>query len=255
MNPRLQISLVVLVFAHCLFEVECGITWAQGSKNSSRLGNVSDSFYERLGVGFGFGLPSMNGRNKNNSSVIPIFGGFDPGSSARYGFARRGSGPGFSLGFNFAQGSSRQITNVVPSIVVPNGGVGWFNAGVLRPFITGVAPVVGFNNGATRAVSSGHLRPFDPTVIDNQQNSDTELKVDSSANTSMMGVSEIKELKTKQRIKQRERYLAAIQAILQAEEVGEVRRARVLVRKAINLTPNSDEKAYLEQKIKRLYAK
>ncbi len=147
--------------------------------------NVSDSFYERNGVNFGFSLPGGTGNGSrivgygpggitpnigfNQGSfgaTIPPVGGYSPNSSARFGFGRIGNGGGgFSLGFELGKGSSRSISSTTPSLMVQNGGYGSLFHGTVSPFVTGVIPVIGssglqpgqIDNAVTRAINSGLL--------------------------------------------------------------------------------------------------
>jgi hypothetical protein len=48
-----------------------------------------------------------------------------------------------SLGFNFAQGSSRSLSGTSQSMTNMNGNPGSFFSGSVRPFVLGVTPVVG----------------------------------------------------------------------------------------------------------------
>ena len=129
---------------------------------------ATDSYFERMGVNFGFSFPNgtgsgsrvvglfPNGQLNPNGIVfnqggfggaLPPFGGFDPASGARVGFGTvGGSGPNFSLGLSLAKGSTRTATTQAPSIVIPNGGFGGFSSGQFSPFVTSVSPVV-FGNG------------------------------------------------------------------------------------------------------------
>ena len=146
--------------------------------------NVSDSFFENLGVDFGF---SLGGGDPNGTgsrvvglnpfgqplgqivfsqggagSAIPPFGGFDPNSGAQTGFAvLNGNGGGFGLGLNFSQGNTRTLTSTTPGVTVQNGFGGSIFNGTVSPFVTGVVPVVGsggvIDNGTTRALNSGRL--------------------------------------------------------------------------------------------------
>jgi len=143
---------------------------AQYSKIATPFGAANDSFFERIGVGFGFNIngarfmpgddggPSAvvgllpNGafnpgglafRQNGFGSTIPAFGGFDPGSAARMGFAVRGNGGGMFFNLEAAHGSDRSIVSQTPMVVVPNGGGGFFSDSSQTPFVTGIIPVVG----------------------------------------------------------------------------------------------------------------
>ncbi len=140
---------------------------AQQINTSTPFIGVSDSYFERMGVNFGFSIPGGRGNgsrivgwngvnttpninfNQNGfGSAVPPFGGYDPNASARFGFSRvNPGGGGFSLGFEFGKGSTRTLTSTTPSLTTQNGFGGSIGNGSFRPFVTGVIPVVS-NNGS-----------------------------------------------------------------------------------------------------------
>ncbi|HAN96238.1 MAG TPA: hypothetical protein DCQ98_01810 [Planctomycetaceae bacterium] len=136
---------------------------AQYVQVGSPFRTFTDSYYERIGVNFGFDLPGgggIVGLNPDGSftpdgrirfsqgsfgSAVPPFGGYDPGADAHLGFrVGGGNGPGFNFNLAMGQGSSRTGTVVDPTIVMPNGVPGMMFDGQFRPFVTGIVPVVGF---------------------------------------------------------------------------------------------------------------
>lgn len=142
----------VALFAGGFFSLLClgSSVHAQDILVSTPLNRLSDSYYEAMGVhwGFQFGGPSSQVFGFFNQgsagSAIPPFGGYDPNASARFGFnSVNSNGSGFSLGLEMGKGSSRTMTSASPSVVVPNGGTGSIFDGSFRPFVTGVIPVVG----------------------------------------------------------------------------------------------------------------
>lgn len=160
----------------CVAVVACGLAslltlpesaTAQFTRIGTPFQTNTESFYERIGVDFGFALPAGGNPNgsrivglnpdgsfTNNGSIrftqgsaasaVPPFGGYDPAADATFGYARvNPNGGGYSLGFRLGQGNSRTSTVAAPSIVVPNGVPGSFSDSQLRPFVTNVVPVVG----------------------------------------------------------------------------------------------------------------
>ncbi len=138
----------------------------QQVKIGTRFTTLNDSFYERIGVGFGFnirgadpaggrgvigldplGQPTPNGdiqfRQGGVGSATPPFGGHDPASDGTVGFATSGSEGGLLFNFFGGQGSTRSLVTQEPVIVIPNGGNGTFSDTSQTPFVTGVIPVVG----------------------------------------------------------------------------------------------------------------
>jgi len=161
--------ITLLVFAGLLACFLARQSHAQQVRIDTPFNTVTDDYYERVGVGFGFTLPASpnfrrnggrgivgllpngqinpNGINFTQGSVnsaLPPFGGFDPAAQGQFGFAvRNGSGGGFNLNLFGGKGNSRTLTSQTPSIVVPNGVPGVFADQTLRPFVTGITPVVG----------------------------------------------------------------------------------------------------------------
>lgn len=151
------------IVAACIFAASfAGNAWGQYSQITTPFHNLNDSFFERIGVGFGFtintppgsgvvglnpaGQITPNGINFNQggfNSAIPTIGGYDPNSVAQTGFSIRG--PAGALNFNIAagQGSNRTYTSQAPTVVIPNGGQGSFSDTTQRPFVTSIIPVVG----------------------------------------------------------------------------------------------------------------
>ncbi len=138
---------------------------AQFIRVETPLTSVSDSYFERMGVDFGFNFRGGQGNGSRvvgllpngqlnptgdivfsqNSvgSAVPPFGGFDPNTQGTFGFGVLHGGGGYSLALFGGKGSTRSSTMTAPSIVVPNGGVGSIFSGQLSPFVTGINPVLG----------------------------------------------------------------------------------------------------------------
>jgi len=140
---------------------------AQYSTIENRFSSLNDSFYERMGVGFGFningslpggggsgvvgigpgGQPNPNGAIQFGqggfNTAIPPFGGFNANAGGQGGFAIRG-GPGTAFfNFDFAQGSNRTNVTQSPVVTVPNGVTGFVSDATMRPFVISLIPVVG----------------------------------------------------------------------------------------------------------------
>jgi hypothetical protein len=105
------------------------------------MAGVSDSFYENMGVGFGFRLPG--GGFLGNGGPAGFGGGLN-GGGAGLGFR----GPNGFFNIVADQGSNRSISSVTPSLTVMNGQTGAIFAGTIRPFVIGFTPVVGGIGGA-----------------------------------------------------------------------------------------------------------
>jgi len=186
----------VCTLAVVLGLVLCDFSSAQNINVQTPLQRNSSSYFENFGTNFGFSFPGSNGTGSRvvglgpgglmnnvtfqngNQGAIPIFGGFDPNSAARFGITQRNSnGGGFSLGLNLAQGSNRQSITTTPSLTTQNGFGGSLQSGSVSPFVTGVVPIVGSQpgdfvpnyevinrpyNGVTRALQSGQFIPPQP---------------------------------------------------------------------------------------------
>jgi hypothetical protein len=170
---------------------------AQYTKLSTPLNRASDSFFERMNVGFGAdihgagfirrgdagpsgtigldptGAPTGNTRlpfNNGTRNVVPQFGGYNAAGGANFGFGMLGSNLNTFTNLGFSQGSSRSFTNTTPTVVIPNGGQGTISDTIQRPFVTGVIPVVGgayapvIVNGYPPGYGYGWGRPVSPPV-------------------------------------------------------------------------------------------
>lgn len=108
---------------------------------------LNEGFFERIGVGWHLESTRPNSRMFFNypglNSAVPFFGGWDPATDARFGFAGRKGNTRFGFNMALQQGSSRTMIGSAPSVMVPNGGSGSISSTTLRPFVTGWVPVVG----------------------------------------------------------------------------------------------------------------
>lgn len=121
----------------------------------------TNSFYERMGVGFSFDLPGTSrivGLNPNGIptadgaipfriggfGAVPPFGGYDPNADTTFGLGYRfGRGGAINLNFAFGQGSNQTYTSTTPTIVITNGTTGFVSDTSQRPFVTSIIPVLG----------------------------------------------------------------------------------------------------------------
>lgn len=153
----------------------------QQTRVGLRFNTVNDSFFERIGVGFGFnirgtdpatianggsgivglgpgGQPTGNGDLVFNQggagAALPPFGGHDPATDATLGFASQGSEGGLQFNFFGGQGSTRSMVTQEPVVVIPNGGSGTVSDTSQVPFVTSIIPVVG-----------AHVLPLYPTRL------------------------------------------------------------------------------------------
>ena len=160
-------SLVASAIAFALFLGNARTSSAQLIRSSSPFTTTGSSFYERLGIDFGFSIggtrvPNINDRTRGVfgygpggiqpnitfsqggvNSAVPAFGGYDPNADATFGYQTRNGGSGYHLGLRFGKGSNRSITNTTPTVVTRNGATGSIVSGSVSPFVTGIVPVVG----------------------------------------------------------------------------------------------------------------
>ena len=116
---------------------------AQQVTVSTPMRSVGDSFYEQMGVNWGFnwkgGGVSFGGPNM----AAPPFGGFDPNAGLRGGFALGGSKGSGYLNFAAGQGYRQNFVSQAPSVTLSNGRPGFFSDTSQSPFVIGHIPIVG----------------------------------------------------------------------------------------------------------------
>lgn len=161
-----------VVFTLCAIALALAPTsvTAQQFALSTPFNTVNDSFFERIGMGFGFQLQGANpatgrgvvgllpGGQINPSggivfsqgganSALPQFGGHDPNNDANVGFGILKGGNGLFFNLTAGQGNTRTNTNQTPVIVLPNGVQGSVSDSSQTPFVTSIIPVVGSGFG------------------------------------------------------------------------------------------------------------
>jgi general secretion pathway protein D len=137
---------------------------------------LTDNFFERVGVDFDFDIDDNTGLSVTDVTMMdddgpsvtvgldpsgnfttdldlqftqgsfgattPIFGGFDPGSAANFGFAILSDIEAFFV-IQAAQGDSRTNIMLAPKVTLFNGQNAFVTDSSQRPFVTSVIPVVG----------------------------------------------------------------------------------------------------------------
>ncbi|MEO2021664.1 MAG: hypothetical protein ABGX05_07535, partial [Pirellulaceae bacterium] len=134
---------------------------------------LNDNFFERIGIDFDFEIDdnvNVNDANQDDSgpsvlfgldeggptvdldlvfnqgdaynSAIPMFGGFDAGSAANFGFALLSDIEVFFL-LQVAQGDTRSNVLQAPKVTLFDGQQASVSDTSQRPFVTGIVPVVG----------------------------------------------------------------------------------------------------------------
>ncbi len=150
---RFSRSVVLLALALVGMTAEKAL--GQYSKLAAPFGVGGDSFYENIGIGWGFNGPNFS--FNNGGAAPPPFGGHAPGADGSFGFGGGGNNLGFHFNMTAGQGSSRTFTSQTPMIVVPNGSPGFLFDGRQRPFVTGVIPVVGAGAALTPPTPAPHV--------------------------------------------------------------------------------------------------
>lgn len=136
---RLARSLLVLGAALLAAEAAPGQQVTVGTPSRT----VSDSFFERIGVHWGFNWKGLGVRFGGPNMATPPFGRFDPNAGIHGGFAV--NRPGFNGFFNWAadQGYRQSFVTQVPSITLTNGVPGYISDTSQSPFVISYIPVVG----------------------------------------------------------------------------------------------------------------
>ncbi len=105
--------------------------------------SVGDSFFENVGIGWGFRSKGVWVQFGSPTLAAPQFGGFRPDAGVNLGFGfERGGTAGF-FNANFSQGSQRSFVSQTPVITVTDGMPGYVAVGTVRPFVVSYVPVVG----------------------------------------------------------------------------------------------------------------
>jgi len=136
-----RIALLVVASALWLSVAEAP---AQQTTISSPFHTIGDSFYEQIGMSWGFNAPGFFFRFGPGNMPNPPFGGFVPGSGATMGFAFGNPG-GTNAFFNIvaAQGSRQSMVSQTPSMTLMNGQGGYMADTSVTPFVISQIPVVG----------------------------------------------------------------------------------------------------------------
>lgn len=118
--------------------------------------SINSDYFESSGVRWSLRGPNWFANFGGQGPLLPPFGSADPGAGLRGGFGFSNGGVSGSLGFHFAQGSSRSITSTTPSLTTMDGYPGSISAGVVRPFVIGFTPVVGDFSGAVAPLNAAN---------------------------------------------------------------------------------------------------
>ncbi|MEM7457327.1 MAG: hypothetical protein AAF456_23530 [Planctomycetota bacterium] len=255
---------------------------AQGIVVSTPFTGISDSYYERMGVNFGFSFPAA--ANTNGSRIVgfgpggiqpnvafsqgsfggtaPQIGGYNPNASARFGFGRIGpGGGGFNLGFELGKGSTRSWTTTTPSINVQNGFGGSIFSGGAVPFVTSVTPVTGYgypspiDNAVTRAIASGQLDTYGQPTGSMQRESRYTGPVNYSSEVSSAETTDISvDAIVAQRERQQSAMIAQINELvrqaIEFEEAGDFYHARKRYREAVQICTDRDLEERLRERMR-----
>jgi len=161
----LRRKMAALVVAGFILSLAVPTAYGQMIGISTPFNSVSDDFFERIGMGFGFQLQGGNRAGGGSAvvgllpggiqtpnvmfnqggfqSALPQFGGHDPNSDANFGFALLKGGNGAFFNFAGGQGNTRNFINQTPSVTITNGQQGTFSDTSQTPFVTSIIPVIG----------------------------------------------------------------------------------------------------------------
>lgn len=271
----------------CRFSTQiflCGILFvlptplfSQNVNITTPVQTVNDSFYENMGVNFGFAIPggrgigsrvvglSPGGQLTPNLAFSQNLGGGAPlggatGSGGQLNFGAQGSGGGFSGGLNFAQGSGRTSTTTTATLTTFNGSRGSIASGQFMPFTAGFVPVVGqtqFNqpidNAVTRSINSGQLDLTNSGYREERRYRSQSRQIYSDPNSTAIrgdaSVVSIKAARQRQLDRKRrevERKLSEAQKLLDRKQVVD---ARIKFREALQLTQDKQVKQDIKARI------
>jgi hypothetical protein len=240
---------------------------AQYSLTATPYQSTGYSYYE--GVNLGWNLAGRGwGFNWNGGNANPPFGPFDPNANAQIGGAFR-QGP-LSGGFRLSagQGADSGMVSQTPSVVVPNGGVGFISDTTQRPFVAGIVPVVGNAYYQTplqerlarlrAAAEHGNPERPDGLALKKQAGSNPQVSqpitVGAGSNTSPsnaergdLSVAEIRARQAVQSDSVANEVSALIAKAKALEEAGEYRVARIYYQQAARKTTGEKQKKLLDR--------
>ena len=231
---------------------------------------LNEGFFERIGVGWHFESTRPNSRMfftyPGLNSAVPFFGGWDPATDARFGFAGRKGNTRFGFNMALQQGSSRTMIGSAPSVMVPNGGSGSISSTTLRPFVTGWIPVVGQQfrpplrlppawQSRTAELSRSSARRKEPRF--SQQTDDAPLRIstrqpktNSSITTATSGEQSVAEIRRNQLLQDQAR-LQEVEELVErargAEQAGKLGVARIYYQQAANRSTGELKALLLEK--------
>ena len=237
---------------------------------------LNEGFFERIGVGWHLESTRPNSRMFFNypglNSAVPFFGGWNPATDARFGFAGRKGNTRFGFNMALQQGSSRTMIGSAPSVMVPNGGSGSISSTTLRPFVTGWIPVVGQQfrpplrlppvwQSRTAELSRSSARRKEPRfskAVDDAplRISTRQPKTNSSITTATRGEQSVAEIRRNQLLQDQAR-LQEVEELVErargAEQAGKLGVARIYYQQAANRSTGELKVRLLEreQELKR----
>jgi hypothetical protein len=218
---------------------------------------LNEGFFERIGVGWHFESTRPNSRMFFNypglNSAVPFFGGWDPATDARFGFAGRRGNTRFGFNMALQQGSSRTMIGSASSVMVPNGGSGSISSTTLRPFVTGWIPVVGQQfrpplllppawQSRTAELSRSPVGRKKPRILKSVDDaplriSNREPRTNSSITTATRGDESVAEIRRNQLLQDQAR-LQEVEELVErargAEQAGKLGVARIYYQQAAN---------------------
>lgn len=231
---------------------------------------LSEGFFERIGVGWHFESTRPNSRMFFNypglNSAVPFFGGWDPATDARFGFAGRRGNTRFGFNMALQQGSSRTMIGSAPSVIVPNGGSGSISSTTLRPFVTGWIPVVGqqfrpplvlppawqSRTAELSRSSTSRKQPQTSRQVDDAplRISRREPRTNSSITTAIRGDESVAEIRRNQLLQDQAR-LQEVEELVErargAEQAGKLGVARIYYQQAANRSTGELKALLLER--------
>lgn len=146
--PISWLTLLVVTLPAVVGGAGAGEVAAQLVTRSVRFVGVSERFYERTGVSFGFGgglgLVGCFGRFGSSSYGFPAYGRIQPSAGLAAGWSVRRGSVGGRFGFHAVQGMQRSFVSSTGRVTGLSGYPATMTNVVYAPFVTGLFPFGGY---------------------------------------------------------------------------------------------------------------
>ena len=135
-----------VIWGAVILSVTSSVAVGQQLTVGTPLRGGSSAFFEHFGFSFGFQHVTPNSmmffRSGGGMNTWPSYGGFDPSHAGTFGIAGRSGDWSWNLNVSALQGSSYSSVSTTPTLTLQDGGFGFINDSVQRPFVWSFMPVV-----------------------------------------------------------------------------------------------------------------